>query len=254
MSFICQQCKQLLQLDASLVDLTPSAYDIIAASLPPSPASSRYLNEAEKLAHVPASDAVKAAWKRSAPNANPRTQPRKLQGNSAPNESYVFLQDSVVHNIPFPNANETTNTHGKPKDSRPQPVAREPSQLAPTPLSHHLRSTVRLFTLLSSRTDLDHPLCAECTHILLSTLQRQLEETKKERDGYIAFDKDLRKEKEKDDEASLKDLERQIEKFKQEEAAIIKEMREAQSEQEQLEEELKSIALEEKELEEEEAE
>ena len=49
--------------------------------------------------------------------------------------------------------------------------------------------------MLSSRTDVDHPMCAECTHLLLEGLHSQLEETKKERDGYIAFERDVKKQK-----------------------------------------------------------
>ncbi|KAF8478802.1 hypothetical protein JB92DRAFT_2768343 [Gautieria morchelliformis] len=46
-STACTQCKQPLSLDSSLVDLAPTAYDLIAGSLPPSPhqAPYRYLPE-----------------------------------------------------------------------------------------------------------------------------------------------------------------------------------------------------------------
>jgi len=179
MSFICQQCKEPLlvgnhllgcrstlnhpyQLDASLVDLAPSAYDMTVASLP---------------------------------------QPN------------------------------------------------------PPPLSNHLRSTLRLFNLLSTRTDIDHPLCAECTQILLSSLQRQLDETKKERDGYIAFEKEVRKEKEREGKGMNKEeAEKKIEKLKVEEHMAIEQLTAAEREQAQLDEDLKALELEEKTLEEEEAE
>ena len=125
----------------------------------------------------------------------------------------------------------------------------------PSPLSHHLRSTLRLFNLLSSRTDLDHPLCAECTNILLDTLKRQLEETKKERDGYIAFEKDVRREREREGEGmSKEEAEVKIAKLKEEEKLAIEKLQEAEREREQLADELRALELEEKALEEEEAE
>lgn len=134
-------------------------------------------------------------------------------------------------------------------------MAEEPTQPNPSPLSHHLRSTLRLFNLLSSRTDLDHPLCAECTHILLTTLTRQLEETKKERDGYIAFEKEVRKEKERErDGPSKGEVDMKIEKLKEEERFAIEQLKAAEKERTQLEEELKALEQEEKALEEEEAE
>jgi beclin len=114
---------------------------------------------------------------------------------------------------------------------------------------------------MSSRTDIDHPLCAECTHILLSNLERQLEETKRERDGYLAFEREVRKEKEKEKERIGKGLamgkdeaERKIDMLKQEEWVAIEQLKEAEREREQLEEELRSLELAEKALEEEEAE
>lgn len=109
--------------------------------------------------------------------------------------------------------------------------------------------------LISSRTDVDHPLCAECTHLLLTSLTRQLDETKKERDGYIAFEKEVRKEKEREkDGLTPQEAEKRIAKLAQEEKTAIAQLREAEKEREQLEAELKALELEEKVLEEEEAE
>lgn len=125
----------------------------------------------------------------------------------------------------------------------------------PSPLSHHLRSTARLFSLLSARTEIDHPLCAECTQILLTTLQRQLDETKKERDGYIAFDKEVRKEREKDVQGLTKEeADKKVEKLKTEERLAIEQLKEAERERQQLDEELRLLELDEKAVEVEEAE
>jgi beclin 1 len=281
MSFICQQCKQPLQvcfllpcppeiheihqLDASLVDLAPSAYDIIVASLPP-PRSSNLTepSEADKLAHLPAPTSSKLAWQRSVQVAASRPQsftsstrgqskqPRRPQ--LQPNESFVLLQDSIVHNTPT--AHTRTKSRHEPAQVPSEPLPQdEPTHPNPSPLSHHLRSTLRLLNLISSRTDIDHPLCAECTDILLSSLTRQLEETKKERDGYIAFEKEVRKEKEREkDNMSAQDAEKHISKLIGEERGAIEALREAEREKEQLNEELQALELEEKVLEEEEAE
>ncbi|KZT29014.1 APG6-domain-containing protein [Neolentinus lepideus HHB14362 ss-1] len=272
MAFVCQQCKNPLQLDASLVDLAPPAFDVIAAALPaPLPASIRPVSEADQLAQLPSSSSSKLAWQRAAQSNPPRTssplsaraqakQPQR--GPQTPNESFVLLQDSVIRTIP---PSVQLPTHGRTisvSKSRPAPTkaattasSLEPELPNPPPLSHHLRSSLRLFNLLSSRTDLDHPLCAECTHILLTTLERQLEETKKERDGYLAFEKEVRKEKERETkEMSRDDAERTIEKLKDEERRAIEQLREAELEREKLEEEMKALELEEKALEEEEAE
>ncbi|KZT10715.1 APG6-domain-containing protein [Laetiporus sulphureus 93-53] len=273
MNFVCQQCKQPLQLDASLVDLSPSAYDMVAASLPPAPPSyTRQIPDSEKLTQLPAPASVKAAWQqavqdRSASPSSSTQSPRQRNPSQRavvqPNESFVLLQDSIVRNIPSPlptapytkkASSAKARSRGAPQ-AAPEVMQEETKHPSPSPLSHHLRSTLRLFNLLSSRTDLDHPLCAECTDILLSELTRQLEETKRERDGYIAFEKEVRKEKERDgDGMSKEEAELKIEKLKEEERIAIAKLQAAEREREQLTEEMKALELEEKELEEEEAE
>ncbi|OCH87054.1 APG6-domain-containing protein [Obba rivulosa] len=270
MNFVCQQCKQPLQLDASLVDLSPSAYDMVAASLPPSPLHpGRQATGAEKLAQLPAPVAAKAAWQSAAqagavPSLSDsprsyRTQPQRT--SVLPNESFVLLQDSVIRNIPSPLPPTPHAKKGSVSKSRtgtpasPAAAASEEPQPNPSPLSHHLRSTLRLFNLLSSRTDLDHPLCAECTHNLLLALTHQLEDTKKERDGYIAFEKEVRKERERaGSDADRAEAERKIEKLKDEERLAVEQLKAAEREREQLEQELKALEQEERALEEEEAE
>ncbi|TBU61632.1 APG6-domain-containing protein [Dichomitus squalens] len=273
MNFVCQQCKQPLQLDASLVDLAPSAYDIVASSLPPATTSSpiRQASGAEKLAQLPSPSSAKAAWRNSVQGStssalsSPTTQRKQTQrGPSHPNESFVLLQDSVIRTIPTnlpltPHAKKSSVSKSRSTTVAvpPAPAPEEPSPHPnPSPLSHHLRSSLRLFNLLSSRTDLDHPLCAECTHILLGTLTRQLEETKKERDGYIAFEKEVRKEKERESAAGTgkAEVEGKIERLKDEERLAIEQLKAAERERQQLEEELKNLEHEETALEEEEAE
>lgn len=277
-STACTQCKQPLFLDSSLVDLAPSAYDMIAGSLPPSHQQVSP-TEAEKLAQLPAPSSVKTAWRSSAQSTSnipsSHTQEKqRVPGISVPGESFVLLQDSVVHNIPLPpnispsrqqKLSFSSRNRNAPTSSTPnkrntssnqhQPLTPTPAPPSPSPLSHHLESTARLFKLLSSRTDLDHPLCAECTHLLIATLSKQLEETKKERDGYIAYEKEIRKEKERErDGPTPEAIERKIQRLKEDERTAVEELKAAESERERLNSELRALEREETELEEEEAE
>ncbi|KIL62573.1 hypothetical protein M378DRAFT_81116 [Amanita muscaria Koide BX008] len=254
---VCQQCKEPLQLDASLIDLTPSAYDAIVANLPPPSA---------RVQAASSQSAGGASWQRLN-NTNGISAPRspipsgmQPQRMSLPTESFVLLQDSVIRTIPSP----TPPNRSKGKSTRPQsptvnqvpspPEHQEPEPPNPSPLSHRLRLTARLFNLLSSRTDIDHPLCAECTQTLLTTLQRQLEEAKKERDGYLAYEKEYKRERERETQGlSKEEAEKRIEKLKLEEQQVIEQLKEAEREREQLEEELRALELDEKALEAEEA-
>lgn len=233
----------------------------------PTTSSARVAAELRHTApHSPTSPG--ASWQRlTTANGQPGhrpviAQPKPSQQTSPlPNESFVLLQDSVIHNNP-PAITQHARAKGKsvrpqsPSSSRvPAAPEQEDTELPnPSPLSHRLRSTARLFNLLSSRTDIDHPLCAECTQTLLSSLQRQLDETKKERDGYLAYEKELRREKERENRLPVEDAEKNIEKLKLEEKQVIEQLKEAEREREQLEEELRQLELDEKALEAEEAE
>ncbi|EJD52531.1 autophagy protein 6 [Auricularia subglabra TFB-10046 SS5] len=179
---VCQQCKHPLQLDTSIVDLAPSAYDMINASLP-------------RRGHGPA-------------------------------ESFVLLQDSVA-------ATKPTAAAGPSKAQ---------AAVQATTLSEHLRSTTRLFRLLSDRTDIDHPLCAECTHVLLAGIERALDETKRERDGYLAFEREIKKDK------PAPTMPMRIAALARDEAAAIEELKDAEREAARLDEELKDLERAEREL------
>lgn len=263
-SLTCQQCKQPVQIDESLSDLTPSNYELIAGSIP-KVAGPRYGTTRDLLSKTPAHPSVKAAWERS--QANHDTARRRTGGTTgssnrhrasvAGGESFVLLQDSIVRNIPASPPNGGF-IKGKAKATAKEPAVTSQQQaptVNPTALSHHLRSVNRLHALLSAKTEVDHPLCYECTQLLLEILNRQLEETTKERDGYISFEKQIKKEKEREgDTGVLADAERRIESLKREEEAALHALLDADRERAELEAEMAQLELEEKMLEEEEAE
>lgn len=104
-----------------------------------------------------------------------------------PSMSFVILSDSQVV-PPQPASTGADNSQLKQKPNRANTAPHDPSN---DPLSHKIESTTRLFEILSSRSDIDHPVCAECTDLLLSSLQARLSAATKERDAYIAFLKNL---------------------------------------------------------------
>ncbi|CAG8558310.1 10002_t:CDS:2, partial [Funneliformis mosseae] len=55
--------------------------------------------------------------------------------------------------------------------------------------SNRLKIANRLFDVMSSRSEIEHPMCHECTDMLLDSLKKSLADASKERDCYIDFHK-----------------------------------------------------------------
>lgn len=104
--------------------------------------------------------------------------------------SFVMLTDSQVVQ-PHPTPKDYAGSPSKEDTKQTVSTARNISSDSKQIFSHQLESTTRLFEILSSRSDIDHPICVECTELLLSQLQSRLAATTKEKDAYISFLKTL---------------------------------------------------------------
>ncbi|KAI8996809.1 autophagy protein Apg6-domain-containing protein [Pilobolus umbonatus] len=114
-------------------------------------------------------------------------------------------------------------------------------------LSHRLKVATRLFDVMSSKSSVDHPMCQECTDMLLESLEKELEDVSHERDCYIDFlkkVKDNRMTKEEEDvlknqvkELKIAEEEANVElsKLKQEENALNHELESLENEMNELE-------------------
>jgi beclin 1 len=83
------------------------------------------------------------------------------------------------------------NGDGHSSSSRPQTSRSLGRDGEEETLSHQIERTTRLFEIISARSDIDHPVCAECTELLTDGLQKRLSAATKERDAYISFLKNL---------------------------------------------------------------
>ena len=156
-----------------------------------------YPPERKDIYNQVAQDAISPVFKRAVPAALQGfgAQPAVASSTKAglkdnPAMSFVMLTDSQV--VP---PQHTLDDHEEMRKKRGSKEAHsatnetfnEPKQT----LSHQIESTTRLFEILSSRSDIDHPVCAECTDLLLSQLQSRLSASTRERDAYITFLKTL---------------------------------------------------------------
>jgi beclin 1 len=251
----CQRCSQPLRLDASLSQgLGQSAFDMIASSLPE--ASTSYApsaTSASPLSRLPS--ALQSAYtNRSGPAASRkvvaappgRVQPslaaaRPSWPNGPPAESYVLLSDSQVRPPAASVAGKGKQAEGEGQED-----------YGPRSLSKDLARTHALFDLVSAHSDIDHPLCTECGAVLAALMDRQLADAKRERERYLAYERDLAgalsstagKGKGNADVERGR-MEKEIRRLEAEEAQAIEDLKAAERERVKLDEELAALELEE---------
>lgn len=97
-----------------------------------------------------------------------------------------MLTESQV--VPPPSASDPVNGHRSRSSQAPSPHTSNPTSQK---LSTKADQTAHLFRILSSQSDIDHPICVECTELLLSSMNHRLHQTTKHRDAYIASLKSL---------------------------------------------------------------
>ncbi|EGX49628.1 hypothetical protein AOL_s00078g117 [Orbilia oligospora ATCC 24927] len=253
----CQQCRTPLKLHGSLQNLNPAALNLLHGS--PASSSTSKQTVFDPRTHSSASHAHGSlrkdiyeqalmngshpVVKRSIPNAPKNSSPLAgVPANMA--ESFVMLSDSVILRTPQPIVGESMQNGG---------LATTPSGITPEDsLSHKMQTSRRLFDVLSARSDIDYPICMECTELLVEGLQKRLGEATKSRDGYQQFLKKLQAEIPTDAEAAK--VEEDLEKVRQEKDAALLELEDLEREKAQIEAEIAEAEEESKRLEAEEEE
>lgn len=153
--------------------------------------------------------------------------------------SFIFLTESQI----APNGLASQKNPQLPDGSSPshgggQEGAQEEGD---SKKNHEMERITKLFEILSSRSDIDHPVCVECTDLLVDELQKKLEVTTKERDLYVSYLRELQASAPTDEEIRAQDA--ALRKAQQAEAAARAELRQLEQERAELDAEL--FALEE---------
>ncbi|XP_034837569.1 beclin-1-like protein [Maniola hyperantus] len=104
-----------------------------------------------------------------------------------------------------------------------------------TSLGHQLHVKATLFDLLSNNSDVDHPLCDECTDTLLELMDNQLRLTENEWKDYTDYLKKLEDDKE---DLNLDGLEKELEDWKQEQNRLLQELSALQKEEKAMKDEI----------------
>lgn len=109
-------------------------------------------------------------------------------------------------------------------------------------VSQEMERVTRLFEVLSARSDIDHPICVECTELLVDGLQHRLEAATRERDAYAGFLKQVNTDAPTEDE-----VRESVEKLAQarvDEAAAITELSRLEDEKADIDTEIATLEAE----------
>ncbi|KAL8872678.1 MAG: hypothetical protein Q9174_001727 [Haloplaca sp. 1 TL-2023] len=155
-----------------------------------------------------------------------------------PAMSFVMLTESQMPVQAHSNGKEDTDTQSRPSTKQKAP------DLEPPGLAQQIQSTTRLFEILSAHSDIDHPICTECTDLLLSQLQSRLTAGQKDRDTYISYLKTLNSVSPAHSPSSLQKSQKSLAEARTAEAKAFSELLALEKEKENLDAEIASLEAE----------
>ncbi|KAF2099607.1 APG6-domain-containing protein [Rhizodiscina lignyota] len=243
----CQQCRTPIRLDDSLDDLNPAAFKLLTeATNPTSPPTSSFSrssrtypeerkHEYQQLSQQARSPAVKRTVHSNHPQSVLASQALN-QRHQNPAMSFVMLTESQVVPQLHDQAHDTKVTR-----NGTQHIS-QPAQESESLLSQKMETTARLFETMSARSDIDHPICVECTEMLVEGLQKQLAGATKERDAYIEFLRQANADIPTDEEVQQAEME--LKEAQDREAAAFVELEQLEKEKAALDDELLALEAE----------
>lgn len=213
----CQKCRQPLSLVDSIAALSPSAYDIISASLTserqyssfqpdlsrlPTSLRNQYdvASSARTYSSSSTSNTAAAAGRAVLPMvkvSNPYAPNRTNSTPMGPEESFFVLTESVVRpartaTVAEQNQGASQNGAGaRPVESSTSNSTEALGGPSASPLTPRLAQLSNIYSLLSASSSIDYPVCTECMESLLGIMGKELEDGKKQRDRLIAYEKDV---------------------------------------------------------------
>ncbi|KIW32434.1 uncharacterized protein PV07_03983 [Cladophialophora immunda] len=187
----CQKCRQPVRFDSSLENINPASFDLLVASTGKSQLNNvnstisrmNYPQERKELYDRVSLQANSPIYKRSiaAPKDEALLSRRPEQPNGNPDMSFIEITQSQVALTDKEHQNRkiqspSTRTNGS-----------DPAPMKDTRMSARKNQVEDLFAILSSHSDIDHPMCQECTSMMLSQYATRLSSANRERDAYAGF-------------------------------------------------------------------
>lgn len=199
--FFCQKCKNQLYLDDSLEKLTSAQSKLLTQTINEAdkPAKELTLVDPEQFISKKRLELYKEINK-----SNPKpivTKNVTDTGNELPsslnsNYSYVFISDG--DNSPGERvAKKVSNEVKEPQKEQAATVIDDPSNT----ISGRINTLSHIFHVLSTNQEIDHPVCWDCSQLLVENFKLKFDQSQREKDYYLTF---LKKLKERDSIVSAK--------------------------------------------------
>ncbi|CCC10275.1 hypothetical protein SMACR_02852 [Sordaria macrospora] len=242
----CQKCRTPLKLDSSLEDLNPAAYDLLVAThsqqAPKKALSS--ISESSTTHRSPHDRERRSLYEKALrsshqPMFKRHAGPGRGGGDGThrdnPAMSFVLLTESQIDASPL-QRNNRSSAQDLPSDTyNSNNNASEEDDMANAHLSDQMERISKLFEVISARSDIDHPICIECSDILVEEMQKKLEAANREKDAYVNYLKELKASEPTDEE--IRAQEEATRKAKQVEMELLEELKALEQEQAALEKE-----------------
>lgn len=227
----CQNCQLPLKIDSSLLDLSLAQTDMLVSSV------NEYKQENYKI---------------------PQERLQRLNKVVYPNEvnlqklglgSYIFLQDDIKVEDPSTvastNTSLSTSTAQREDDSGDEQTEEDRqhrySGSTVRTLSTQVSALANVFNILSSKSNIDYPVCQDCCNILIRRIQSEYDDAIKERDLYSQFLSRIEKQKSLTSHDSSDDSHDEAEKLLNEKASLLQELKTLELEDEELDKQIADL-------------
>ena len=244
----CQKCRAPLKIDGTLEDLNPASFKILADAapslVPKSPEAPRSAAAKERRQQY-----GEASQQAGAPIHKRRlSSGQKGSEKMKPDMSYIMLTESQFGPAGLDEKTQSPTKSRLTPTSAVKTTAKTSENAAIT--SADLEQTMRLFEILSARSDVDHPICMECTELLLERLQKRQAGVTRERDTYVHFLKQAQENIPTDEEKAKTKTD--LEDAQRRERQALEELEALEAEKARMEDEIAALDAEAEDLDEEE--
>ncbi|QPG74930.1 hypothetical protein FOA43_002268 [Brettanomyces nanus] len=241
-TYICQRCKLPLSVDQSLEGLSNAQKRLLTTNYSPRPKSSLMgdlkagtesldTDDSTDASLIPPTMIVPEARKKTFREALDSSGGKPLIGNrggigngsnhgKVDDGSFVMLDED--------------------KEGKEKKDTGEKGKATPIPVSDTVSTLSNVFNIVSSKYEMDYPVCNDCAHTLIEEMSKRCDQMTKEKDTYVQFLKKLNAQNGPNRERCTKSLQ-ELDKLKAEEAETLQQLEQAEKENSDLKHELQEV-------------